>query len=181
MISELQQLSFEKVLIPTGVVTAGIVLLGLLGVLVRSRQRHDILERHWFSRLVYALFFISVVSLAATSFGSILQKGHMQHYALLAHVAVAGAFVFLHLAVAVMYLPIGSTSKLTWWWEKWSAWGFVVSGLITSATMFLSMLSMLDTAGLIQALQVHRIAGLATAVFVVLHLFALIVGRLGWR
>lgn len=183
MMSDLQNLSFAKMLLPAGIATAAILLLGLLTVLVRSqfRRRDDVMQRHWLSRLLYTLFLLAVSILAATSFGSILQAGHMQHYALLAHVAVAGAFVFLLLSITLTHLPQGTATKLNWWWEKWSVWGVVISGILVSATMFLSMLPLLDTSGLLQAVQVHRFAGLATVVFTALHLFSLIIGRLGWR
>jgi hypothetical protein len=181
MLNKLQNLSFGELLLPTALITAAILLLGLLAVLMRNQRRFDAMHRHWLSRLIYTAFLLAVAVLAATSFGSILQEGHMEKYALLVHVTAAAAFVFLLLAVSVTHLPKGPATQMNWWWEKWSIWGLVVSGLLVSATMFLSMLPMLDTSGLLQAVQVHRFAGLATVVFSLLHLFSLIVGRMGWR
>jgi hypothetical protein len=181
MLSKLQNLTFDQFLVPSAIFTAGIVALGLLAVLIKNQHRVDAMKRHWLSRLLYTVFLLSVAVLATTSFGSIKSAGHMEHYALLAHITVAGAFVFLLLAVAITHLPRGPATKSNWWWEKWSVWGLVVSGMLVSSTMFLSMVPVLSTSELLQAVEIHRFAGLATVSFTVLHFFSLIVGRLGWR
>ncbi len=173
-------------------VTAAIVL-GLVGMFAfaTNRRIRDSATRGWLSRLCYAVFLTSVGVLAISSFGSLLQFGHMSGYALLAHVAAAGAFVFLLLVVAVLYLPWGgsvATDENTaavgdqrWWFARWTAWLLVISSLLTAGSMFLSMLPILDTAGLHEAVAVHRWTGLVVVVSALFHLFAISCTRLGWR
>ena len=47
--------------------------------------------------------------------------------------------------------------------------------------MFLSMLPILDTQGLIEMLAVHRYAGLVVVVAAVTHLYTLLMTRMGVR
>ena len=176
-----ENFAFDKLLIPTAMVTGIVFLLTVLVVLSSKKHRTDRYERNWFTRTLYLLFIGCVSVLAATSFGSILQQGHMEHYALMAHTTAAGGFVFLTLAVAIFFLPRGTATKEIWLMEKWSVWVLIAGAMVTTATMLVSMLPLLDTTGLLQAVQIHRYAGLVTAIAAIFHAFSLIAGRLGYR
>lgn len=181
-------LQFERALIAAGVVTVMGLAASAFYVNATRCNREQVHQRGWISKLVYVAFLAVVLVLAVSSFGSILQAGHMQGYALLAHIAAAGAFVFLLLAVALLYLPTGRrpgqpgfTSDDRWWIARWSAWALVISSLIAAGTMFLSMLPILDTAGLIEVAALHRYAGLAVVIAAIFHAYALLCTRLKLR
>lgn len=176
--------SIEHLLLPVGLSTVVIILLGAIGVLVLGKTRNvPAKPRPWFINVAYLFFSGIVAGLAASSFGSILQQGSMSEYALQAHVALGGAFVFLLLFIAWVYLPsgIGEGEFMRWRGERWSAWLLVISGLIVAGTMLFSMLPALNTSELIQMIGVHRLAGLATIVAISLHSCALLVSRSGYR
>ena len=178
---DVENIAFEKLLIPTAIVTAILFLLNVLTVLSSKKHRTDRYERNWLARLLYLLFIGCISVLAATSFGSILQHGYMEHYALMAHTTAAGGFVFLTLLIAIFFLPRGTATKENWRLEKWSVWVLIAGAMVTTATMLASMLPLLDTNGLLQAVQIHRYAGLLTAIAAIFHTFSLIAGRLGYR
>ncbi|MFO0942411.1 MAG: hypothetical protein U0930_16865 [Pirellulales bacterium] len=181
MSPDLFNLPFVKLIIPTVLATLVIVSLLALWVMSTRRHRSDRYQRGWFSRIAYIAFIVCVAVLSITAFGSIVREGHMQHYALIAHTSGAGAFVFLLIAVSATYLPRGSATRDNWTVEQWSAWILVLVSLCTVATMLISMVPVLDTQGMNQALVVHRFAGLATAMVAIVHLFSLVAGRLGYR
>ncbi len=176
-------------LLPTigfvAVAAASVLLLNFAIVRVTRRAIVSDRLRRWPSRIVYWLFQACVVVLAVSSFGSILSQGHMAEYALLAHVAFAGAFVFILVVVAAIYLPKGRRRETPpdhrWWFSRTCAWGLILSSLAAAATMFMSMLPILDTRGLLEFATLHRIAGLAVVVFAVFHSYASVITRLGWR
>lgn len=190
LLAELQSLnfSFTQVLY----VAAAVVVVGLVsaavGIFTTKRSTQPGPSRSWITRSIYALYVVLIIALAATGLGSILRWGHMSGYALLLHVAAAGGFVFLMVAIAVLYLP--ATANVTvgrdgqydrWWAIRWSAWALVLSSLVTAATMLVSMLPLLDTTGLLQMAMLHRYAGLAVVMAACMHLFSLTCVRLGWR
>lgn len=184
----LPEIEFSSVLLPTAIVLSiALVLHGLFAV---STNQHNATSRprSILTMLLYLVFQLVVIGLAVTSFGSIVQFGHMSGYALLAHVAGAGAFTFLLLAIAFLFLPFGdadfSAKPLTdqrWWLSRWSIWALVVASLVTAGTMFLSMLPILGTEGLLAAAEVHRYAGLATVVAALISLYAITISKMGWR
>lgn len=100
---DVENIAFEKLLIPTAIVTAILFLLTVLTVLSSKKHRTDRYERNWLARLLYLLFIGCISVLAATSFGSILRHGYMEHYALMAHTTAAGGFVFLTLLIAIFF------------------------------------------------------------------------------
>lgn len=190
LLAELQSLnvSFTQVLyVALASLLVGLVV-AAVGVFTTRRQIHPGPSRHWISRWLYGLYLILIVVLAVTGLGSILRWGHMQGYTLLLHLAAAGGFVFLMVAIAVLYLPATAPSADDplqrvdrWWLVRWSAWMLVVSSLVAVATMLVSMLPVLDTTGLLQMAMLHRYAGLAVVVSAGAHLFSLSCVRLGWR
>ena len=100
----------------------------------------------------------------------------------------AGAFVFLLLVFALIYLPQGPPQPNAtvmnahqWWLNRWSVWALVLGSLVTAGAMFLSMLPVLDTAGLLQAARLHRYAGLFAVVAAIVHSYSLIYYRYRWR
>lgn len=184
----LPQIPFWQVLVGAAAGVGAFILLHLAFALSTKVAVRHAAPRHWFSLLVYLIFLLVVGVLAVTSFGSIWQVGHMSHYALLSHVAAAGAFTFLLLVIAVLFLPRGTeegdrtfTADQAWWLGRWSAWLLVASGLATAGTMFLSMLPVLDTAGLLEVAELHRYAGLTTVAAAILHAYSLICTRIGLR
>lgn len=181
-------IEFQQFLFPVAIVALVLLFLNALFAFATSRRRGRVRGRNWLKRLLYVGFLGVVAVLAVTSFGSILQFGHMSGYQLLAHVGAAGAFVFLLLAIALFYLPTGfdpddpfATGDYGWWLSRASAWALVLSSMVTAGTMFLSMLPILDTQGLIEMLAVHRYAGLAVVVAAVVHFYSLLMTRAGVR
>lgn len=181
--------SFTQVLYVAIAVVAVGLLAAALGVFATNRRSPAGPSRHWISRAIYGLYLILIVALAATGLGSIVRWGHMSGYALLLHLAAAGGFVFLMVAMAVLYLPATASvaggdreRQLDRWWAiRWSAWALVLSSLVTAGTMLVSMLPVLDTTGLLQMAMLHRYAGLAVVIAACVHLFSLTCVRLGWR
>ncbi len=181
-------ISFSTSLWAVGVLLVTAVVLGSCLVFATNRKIASEGRRGWLSRGLYLVFVVMVIVLAGSSFGSIVQFGHMAGYALLIHVAAAGAFVFLLLAIAALYLPRGrgandqgSVYEHRWWVARWSVWALVVSGIAAAGTMFLSMLPVLGTDDLLQVAELHRYAGLAVVAAAVLHLYALGCTRFGLR
>ncbi len=178
-------LSFSQILIPA--LIGSLILLGVHACITcaSSRKCAKIQPRNWLIVALYFCFLGLVAALGASSFGTIIQEGHMSGYALLAHVTAAGAFTFLLLAIAWLYLPWGGEGQANmgnrWWLVRWSAWAMVVSGLIAAGTMFLSMLPLLGTPGLLQVAEIHRYAGLVVVVAAIAHAYALGCTRLGLR
>lgn len=190
LIAELSNIgvSFPRLLVLAGVITAIAIAASAMFVLSTKRQVEDRTSRNSLSRLIYAGFVVMVGGLSVTSFGSILAFGHLAGYALLAHLAAGGSFVFLLLAVSTLYLPRGVspghalfTADQRWWVARWSAWLLVLSGLVTAGTMFLSMLPILDTDGLVKVAALHSYSGLVAVIATVVHVFALICTQRGWR
>lgn len=180
--------SFTQVLYAVASVVAVGLVLAALGVLTTNRKARPGPARNWITRSVYGVYVVLIMALAVTGLGSIVRWGHMSGYALLLHVAAAGGFVFLMVAIAVLYLPataeaVGSRDgQLDRWWAiRWSAWALVLSSLVTAGTMLVSMLPVLDTTGLLQMAMLHRYAGLAVVIAACVHLFSLTCVRLGWR
>lgn len=151
-----------------------------------SNKKKMPVRRMWVSRLLHLAFVATVAVLAATSLQAVFSGKAMAEYPLMAHVATAGAFTFLLLGMAWIYLPhLGLDGEYQrenrWWFSRLSSWLVVTAGFVTAGTMFLSMLPVLDTPNLAQALTWHRYAGLVTVVGCILHLAAVLMTKLGWR
>ncbi len=183
-----QNVSFAQVLLAVAVIVAVVLMLATLVLYITSCHYERGRGRHWFSKLVYGAFLFLTAVLAVTAFGSLLASGHVSGYPLLFHVAASGGFVFLMVAIAFLYLPtgvdetdVGSGRREIWWAPRWSAWALVISSLVAAGTMLVSMLPVLDTAGLLEMATLHRYAGLAVVVSAIFHLYSLVCVRLGWR
>ncbi len=181
----LANLTFQNGLLVAAIATvAGLLCLGAFAAMTgRGVSRHS--PHHWLSKILYVGFIFAILALALSSFSAILVDGHMLGYPLLAHIAAAGGFVFLLLAFALLYLPRGRSrhegTEHRWWLARLSAWVLVTAGVVTAATMFVSMLPILGTDGLHEAVEIHRWAGLAVVVAATFHLFSLLITRLGLR
>lgn len=172
---------FGQVLIAVLVVTIAWIVISFLAVMLSKSSTVERIERSWFSRAVYAVFLVATLLLAITSFGSIVSQGHMQHFALIAHLSAAGVFTFSMLVVAIVYLPLRWPLERYWWMERWSSLLLITFALVTAGSMFLGMLPILDTEGLELATDVHRYAGLGTVALAAVHLYSIIIRRLGYR
>lgn len=181
----LADMSGLEIPIPQLLLAAGIgvaLILVVSGLFVFSTKRQQPKPaRHWLSRLLYAAYLLAILVLAVSSFGSIVQFGHMSGYALLAHISAAGAFVFLMVAVAILYLPYEDAPTDRWWATRWSAWLLIASSIGAAGTMLFSMLPVLDTESMLQVATLHRYAGLTVVVAAVLHLYTSCLVRLGYR
>ncbi|GIW97652.1 MAG: hypothetical protein KatS3mg111_0985 [Pirellulaceae bacterium] len=178
-----------RTILLTATVIVGAFLV-LHAVWVACTPRHlTVRERHGaISRVAYVLFVLVTVVLAATAFGNLWRGVSMKGYALLAHVAASGAFLFLLLCLSLFFLPRGTDRtgqphelEHRWWLARWSAWMLVGSSIVAAATMLVSMLPLADTNGLLLLAQVHRVGGLAVLVSLILHVYAMSVTRAGWR
>ncbi|MEZ6134385.1 MAG: hypothetical protein R3C53_05685 [Pirellulaceae bacterium] len=177
-------LPFSEVLWPAlGATLACVVAHALLAFFTSSNRSRAKLG--WVRGSLYGLYLITILVLGLSSLVSVIQYGHMSGYALLGHVAAAGAFTFLLLAIAFLMLPCSEDDpKLRtnrWWLSRWSVWGLVISSLVAAGSMFLSMLPILDTSGLLQMAEVHRYAGLCVVIMACVHLYSLACTRMGWR
>jgi hypothetical protein len=184
----LPDIPLSIVLIAAGIVAAAIVIINALIVIPTNRKIREGAKRGFLSQLLYMVFMVLIAVLAVSSFGSILQFGHLAGYSLLAHVGAAGAFVFLLVVIAWLYLPRGYGAPLDeqrgedrWWLARWSAWILIVGSIASAATMFASMLPWLDTSGLLQYAAAHRYIGVLVVVAAIVHLYAMLCTRLGWR
>ncbi len=183
----LPAIPFTSALYTTVIATAVLAIVVFVLAIATNKVRPAGTKRFLLTKLLYAAFLVTVVVLSLSSFASIVRFGHMSGYALLAHIGAAGAFTFLLLAVAFSYLPRGASgdeslpADTRWWFARWTAWLLILSSLVTAATMFLSMLPILDTQGLVFVLGIHRFAGLTVAAAAVLHAMSLAIVRLGAR
>ena len=166
----LSGMTFERFLVPALIASAvWLILAGIASQFARQRPQPAAGDSRWLGRLIYVAFLLVIAILSGTAFGSILRIGRMEHYGLLIHLVAAGAFTVLLLLVALVILPISSSTRHTWWLQRWSAWALILSGMLTAASMLLGMLPLLDTDGLLAATEVHRYAGLATLISAVTH------------
>ncbi len=153
----------------------------------------------WWSRLVYLGTVTGVAILGATSIYAVLAHGHMEEWFLLVHLTGAGMFTACLALVALTFAhrnrfghgriasnhehnelseadtitaPFGGFAKLTFWL-------ILLTGLLTAATMLFSMLPIMGTHEMEQMLTIHRYAGLALVVVTIMHVYLIVMGRLG--
>lgn len=172
-------------------VAAIIVLHFLSGLARRGRQRERIASRGlgMLGALVYLVLIVSTAVLAGTSLYSILPQGHMRGWMLWLHLGAAGAFVVALLLVAIMWAapcdmctpasgPPDQRPQRFSTFTRISFWFFVVAGVVSLGSMFLSMLTLLGTPQIELAFEIHRYSGLAVVAAAVLHLYSVSLGRL---
>jgi hypothetical protein len=180
-------MGFEQLLTLVG---TGTVLLLVLhfGLALVTRKNVDHSRRGILPRLIYVAFFLLVLGLGVTSFGSILWNGVMEHQSLLIHVSLGGAFVVVMTLFAMAWNPVyrhpdeaDGSEQGPWWLWKSSLWCVVLLVLVVSGSMLVQMVPWLDTEGMLQATVIHRYAGLGLTVALLANAYALILQRLGWR
>lgn len=184
-------------LIGTGIAVA-LHLLFSLGARQRNRPRGGL-----FSKLVYIATVVSVGVLGATAFYATLAHGAMHGWLLFAHLGGAGAF-----AAALFFLALtwSQPSRFRPCCEgsascnpnaiimedeqaieserfptiaKLAFWVMLVSGLLTLASMLVSMMPWYGTADMLRWLDIHRYAGLTLFVATVIHLYLVLMARMG--
>jgi hypothetical protein len=181
MLNLLVSFDFQNVLLPVGIGAVALLILAAIAVVATAKDKSSTQVRGWLSFIIYLMFAATILVLSLTSIGSILKQGHMNNYALIAHASVGGVFVVLLVAIAWIYLPAGDDVVNRWRGERWTAWALVWASLLTAGSMVASMLPIFGTQELLEATQVHRFAGLATAVALLFHSAALLAGKLGYR
>jgi hypothetical protein len=161
----------------------GTVLLTLLlGLWCWGRRRVATSYRlGWLSASLYLAWLAAVIGLGLTSYLPLLAGGPMQHWALLMHLMLAGAFVGLLVLLALLFNPIRTgwptAGRRTWWLPQLLLWMLLVSGLGTAGSMLAGMMPWLDTEGLERAVQIHRYAGLVAFASSLLYGVCLAAGR----
>lgn len=177
-----------QLLAGVGIILALVLLLSTLAIYATKRGVRRSRKSSLLSKLVYAVYIALIAILGATSFGSLVQTGHLGGYALQAHVAAAGAFVFLLALVAFVWLPNSFAEELRggrfvtgWWAWRWSTWALILFSLGATGTMLVSMLPVLATDEMLTMARIHRYAGLAVVAFAIINLYTIVCIRLGWR
>ncbi len=186
-------------------IALGIVLVLHLLVVLATRGKAKLAggrRPRWsmWERLVYLAVMGSVVLLGATAFYSVLTVGAMHRWALFLHLMGAGGFVVVLALVAMtwcmpsLFTPSRASrdksqgdddatpspakfSTLT----KCSFWIMLIAGVVTAGTMLLSMLPLFDTHAMHQMLDAHRYSGLLLFVAAMVHLYSVILGRMGLK
>lgn len=135
----------------------------------------------WLSASLYLAWLVAVTGLGLTSYVPLLFGGPMQHWSLLLHLMLAGAFVGLLGLLAVLFNPVRTgwplADRRTWWLPQVLLWILLLSGLATACSMLVGMMPWLDTEGLELAVQLHRYCGLAAVVSSLLYGVCLVAGR----
>jgi hypothetical protein len=143
-------------------------------------------------KLVYLGLLVSVAVLGFTSFFAVLQYGILGGWLLFAHMFGAGLFVGVLPFLSLTWCEASRFSSdrsaqrdqrppRFFWLPKLLFWLILLGGFVVTVTMLLSMLPLFGTDGLHQLLDIHRYAGLLVVVALALHLYAVVLQRLGWR
>jgi len=179
------------------IIVAGVALLAFVffhaAFASMTPKKRPVARRGWIAGLVYFVFAALVVALTATSFGSILVNGIMERWTLLAHISIAGAFVFVMLVFAVVWNPnyvlqasegssvLAEAKTKRWWLSTWSLWAVLFASLVVAGSMLFQMLPVLDTEAMLEVTELHRYSGLALAAALAVHFYSMLVQRIGWR
>ncbi len=139
--------------------------------------------------VVLVLLILTTAVLAVTAWGSILRSGHMGSDALVAHMAASGVFVLL-VPIAAVIAPLWAVKRAETTGERRASgaglagilfWIWLAASWVTMATMLASMLQNLGTTGLLTMITVHRWAGAAAVIALLLLTAVGIGGRRGRR
>jgi hypothetical protein len=134
-------------------------------------------------RLIYAAFLLAVVVQALSSFGSILfgEERAMRHWALVAHMSVAGLFAVTLTALALLWADQAAFhrqgERRFHTGEKAAFWLTLVAGFVTITSAMLAMMNWFGTAWQNTLLDLHRYSSLALVIFALFHGYRLLVGR----
>ncbi|MBM4094153.1 MAG: hypothetical protein FJ276_32820 [Planctomycetes bacterium] len=185
--------AYRDVLLVVLVGTAlAIVLHGVLALFGRKETRRRKPWNLW-EKLVYLAALVSIAVLAITSFYTVLRFGHMVGWWLFVHMFGAGMLVGVLPLLALTwgsanrFEPGGSTpppdadAPRFFWMPKFLFWLFVGSSLVVVLTMLLSMLPLFGTDGLLRLLDLHRYTGLLAVAALTLHLYCVMLQKVGLR
>src|SRR5204862_5053251 len=135
--------------------------------LAMYRPGRKALRRHrlWkIERLLYALFFASVLLEAFSSYGMILAGGRMRGSMLIMHMSVAGLFAVTLTVLGVLWAEQSAFNRSDeprfHTGEKVVFWLTILSGLATMLSALLGMMSWFGSDGQVQLLRLHRYGGL---------------------
>jgi len=147
----------------------------------------------WWGLLVYLGTLASVAVLGVTSFVAMIRFGTLGGWWLFIHMFGAGAFTVVLPLLALSWSqanrfacsvpsaddqgqppasPFPCLAKVLFWL-------ILAAGLVVTGTMLVSMLPLFGTHGLELLLDVHRYAGLAVVVAMLLHLYATLLPKFG--
>ena len=183
---------------PTVLKLAGIALVAVLvlhlvlSIIARKKSDADRKFVCWnlWEKLVYVATIVAVADLAVTSFYAVLSEGVLHGWLLLGHMVGSGAFVALLVLVALTWANSsrfgrqlendgdGAAIRFTGL-AKVSFWLFLLAGLATMGSMLASMLPLFGSDGLHELLDLHRYAGLAAVIAFAVHVYSVVLGKLG--
>ena len=183
---------YGKIVTYTLIATAVVLVLHFLIALSRGKGER---RPRWamLTKLIYLGTVVTVLILAVTSFYSVLDHGAMHGWFLLLHAGSAGGFVVCLMLIAIIWAmpsqfrlggrPDSPTEQsqparfapMT----KLAFWLMLISGVVTAGTMLISMLPLLGTEQLLQMINLHRYAGLLLVVSTLVHVYNVLLGRLG--
>ncbi len=193
--------AYSNVVVAALIATAGLIFVHLFISLSRG-VRTDRPRWRILTKLIYLGAVASVLILGGTSFYSVLSHGAMHGWFLFLHLIGAGAFVVCLFLIAVMWAmpmrlctgrcatptqtnalnddvdsppPAARFHCLT----KLAFWLILLSGVATAGTMLISMLPLLGTDAMNQMITVHRYAGLVLVVAMLVHLYTVVLARMG--
>lgn len=194
---------FYVILVGSLLATIVLVVLQFIVGFATGRRTTPRLPWTMWERLVYLGTLASVAVLGITAFVAVIRFGVLDGWWLFVHMFGAGALVaVLPILALTWFIPnlfsaeeadSRRTSTLrSWiadsdteyaprffWLPKALFWIVIAGGLVVSMTMLLSMLPLFGTDGLELLLEIHRYAGLAVVIALVLHLSSVILQRMG--
>lgn len=132
-------------------------------------------RRSWLMRWLYVVFLLSLLVMAATSFGSLAQGQKMHAWPHMIHVSVAGAFLGLLVIVAYGYLPGGRQAESAF--TRWTAIAMVASCVATAVMIVPGMFPWLGTPEMLQSMDWHRNTGIVALVTSLLHALSLCLSK----
>jgi hypothetical protein len=171
--------------------TAVLIVLHLVITVVRRGKPVERPPWSLWEKLVYLATIVSVAGLGVTSLLAVIRFGAMHGWMLFAHMVAAGLFVFVLPLLAITWCGVnrfaaksgsegnGADAPRFFWLPRATFWVILAGGLVVTLTMLLSMLPLFGTEGLQSLLDVHRYTGLVVVVAMLLHLYSVVIQRLG--
>ena len=180
--------------LPVALLTVPVVIVGYtLWLVLRRRAAVSRSRWGWWGTLVYLGTLASVTVLGVTSFVAMIRFGTLGGWWLFFHMFGAGAFTVVLPLLALTWCqasraecpasPAGSEGPAPAspfpCLAKAMFWVILAAGLVVTGTMLLSMLPVFGTPGQGLLLDVHRYAGLAVVMAMILHLYAALLPKFG--
>jgi hypothetical protein len=136
--------------------------------------------------LIYVLFILSVALMALSSLGMLLVGGRMHRWMLILHMSVAPLFAIALTILALLWAEqnaaervaaTASTDDRILPGEKLAFWLVVVTGLLTTATAMLLMMSWFGSDAQHTLLNLHTYSALVLLIATVYQAYRLLAGR----